>query len=45
MNVYTEAQQPRAMADYRKSLVVFERVQEAPGGGGGGGNFNGGGGQ
>ena len=28
----------RALADYRKSLVVFERVQEAPGGGGGG-NF------
>jgi outer membrane protein len=27
----------RALADYRKSLVVFERVQEAPGGGGGGG--------
>jgi outer membrane protein TolC len=38
----------RALADYRKSLVVFERVQEAPGGGGGGGNFaatGGGGGQ
>jgi hypothetical protein len=36
----------RALADYRKSLVVFERVQEAPGGGGGGGgNFNAGGGQ
>jgi outer membrane protein TolC len=37
----------RALADYRKSLVVFERVQEAPGGGGGGGatNFNTGGGQ
>ena len=34
----------RALADYRKSLVVFERVQEAPGGGGGG-NFNAGGGQ
>jgi outer membrane protein TolC len=33
----------RALADYRKSLVVFERVQEAPGGGGGG-NFGGGGG-
>jgi outer membrane protein len=34
----------RALADYRKSLVVFERVQEAPGGGGGvGGNFGGGG--
>jgi outer membrane protein TolC len=30
----------RALADYRKSLVVFERVQEAPSGGGGGGtNF------
>ncbi len=27
----------RALADYRKSLVVFERVQEAPSGGGGGG--------
>ena len=26
----------RALADYRKSLVVFERVQEAPSGGGGG---------
>jgi len=26
----------RALADYRKSLVVFERVQEAPAGGGGG---------
>jgi outer membrane protein TolC len=36
----------RALADYRKSLVNFERVQEAPsGGGGGGGNFNTGGGQ
>ena len=36
----------RALADYRKSLVVFERVQEAPaGGGGGGGTFNPGGGQ
>ena len=34
----------RALADYRKSLVVFERVQESPGGGGGG-NFGGGGGQ
>jgi outer membrane protein TolC len=33
----------RALADYRKSLVTFERVQEAPGGGGGG-NFGGGGG-
>jgi len=29
----------RALADYRKSLVTFERVQEAPGGGGGGGNI------
>src|SRR5262245_24735373 len=28
----------RALADYRKSLVVFERSQEAPAGGGGGGN-------
>jgi outer membrane protein TolC len=28
----------RALADYRKSLVIFERVQEAPGGGGGGFN-------
>ncbi len=26
----------RALADYRKSLVIFERVQEAPSGGGGG---------
>ena len=26
----------RALADYRKSLVIFERVQEAPAGGGGG---------
>jgi outer membrane protein TolC len=35
----------RALADYRKSLVAFERVQEAPGGGGGGGgNFAAGGG-
>jgi outer membrane protein TolC len=34
----------RALADYRKSLVSFERVQEAPGGGGGGGNIGGGGG-
>jgi outer membrane protein TolC len=32
----------RALADYRKSLVTFERVQEAPGGGGGG-NVGGGG--
>jgi outer membrane protein TolC len=31
----------RALADYRKSLVTFERVQEAPGGGGGGGNISG----
>ncbi|MBA3270058.1 MAG: TolC family protein, partial [Acidobacteria bacterium] len=31
----------RALADYRKSLVIFERVQEAPGGGGGGGNIGG----
>lgn len=31
----------RALADYRKSLVVFERVQEAPAGGGGvGGGLN-----
>ena len=31
----------RALADYRKSLVNFERAQQAPagGGGGGGGNF------
>jgi outer membrane protein len=39
----------RALADYRKSLVIFERVQESPGGGGGnigvGGNIGGGGGQ
>ena len=28
----------RALADYRKSLVVFERSQEAPAGGGGGSN-------
>jgi outer membrane protein len=28
----------RALADYRKSLVVFERVQEAPAGSGGGVN-------
>jgi outer membrane protein len=32
----------RAMADYRKSLVTFERAQEAPAGGGGG-TFGGGG--
>jgi outer membrane protein TolC len=31
----------RALADYRKSLVGFERVQEAPAGGGGGGNIGG----
>lgn len=31
----------RALADYRKSLVVFERVQESPAGGGGFGNFSG----
>ena len=31
----------RALADYRKSLVVFERVQEAPGGGGAGGTTGG----
>jgi outer membrane protein len=30
----------RALADYRKSLVNFERSQESPGGGGGGGNLN-----
>ena len=29
----------RALADYRKSLVNFERSQQAPAGGGGGGNF------
>jgi outer membrane protein len=33
----------RALADYRKSLVVFERVQEAPAGGGGGSGALGGG--
>jgi outer membrane protein len=33
----------RALADYRKSLVNFERAQQAPAGGGGGGNFNAGG--
>lgn len=32
----------RALADYRKSLVNFERAQQAPAGGGGG-NFGGGG--
>jgi outer membrane protein TolC len=31
----------RALADYRKSLVNFERAQQAPAGGGGG-NFGGG---
>ncbi len=31
----------RALADYRKSLVNFERAQQSPaGGGGGGGNFS-----
>ncbi len=30
----------RAQADYRKSLVTFERAQEAPAGGGGGGGGN-----
>jgi outer membrane protein TolC len=30
----------RALADYRKSLVNFERAQEAPSGGGGGGIFS-----
>jgi outer membrane protein len=35
----------RALADYRKSLVNFERVQEAPGGGGGLNVAVGGGGQ
>ena len=34
----------RALADYRKSLVNFERAQQAPAGGGGGGGFTGGGG-
>jgi outer membrane protein len=29
----------RALADYRKSLVNFERAQQSPAGGGGGGNF------
>jgi len=29
----------RALADYRKSLVNFERSQQSPAGGGGGGNF------
>jgi outer membrane protein TolC len=35
----------RALADYRKSLVNFERAQTAPAGGGGGGLTAGGGGQ
>jgi outer membrane protein len=35
----------RALADYRKSLVNFERAQQAPAGGGGGGFTAGGGGQ
>ena len=35
----------RALADYRKSLVNFERAQQAPAGGGGGGLNAGGGGQ
>ena len=30
----------RALADYRKSLVIFERVQEAPAGSGGAGSIN-----
>lgn len=34
----------RALADYRKSLVTFERAQQAPAGGGGGGTVTGGGG-
>ena len=29
----------RALADYRKSLVNFERAQQSPAGGGGGGAF------
>ncbi len=33
----------RALADYRKSLVNFERAQQAPAGGGGGGGGNAGG--
>jgi outer membrane protein len=32
----------RALADYRKSLVNFERAQQSPAGGGGGGTFGGG---
>jgi outer membrane protein len=35
----------RALADYRKSLVNFDRAQQAPAGGGGGGLTTGGGGQ
>ena len=31
----------RALADYRKSLVNFERAQQAPAGGGGGGERHG----
>ena len=34
----------RALADYRKSLVNFDRAQQAPAGGGGGGGFTTGGG-
>jgi outer membrane protein len=34
----------RALADYRKSLVNFERAQQSPAGGGGGGAFTAGGG-
>jgi len=33
----------RALADYRKSLVNYERAQQAPAGGGGGGGLNTGG--
>ncbi len=32
----------RALADYRKSLVTYERAQESPAGGGGGGTTGGG---
>jgi outer membrane protein len=35
----------RALADYRKSLVNFDRAQQSPAGGGGGGIAGGGGGQ
>ena len=35
----------RALADYRKSLVNFDRAQQAPAGGGGGGGLTTGGGQ